>query len=352
MSTAKEIAARINKDLKEDDLIITGDIIRSQVIPRTTSGLLSLDVALGGGWPLNQWHEIIGDESSGKTAVALKTIAANQAQDPNYEALWIASEEFVPSYAQAIGCDLERVHVVNTNIMERAYDIVLEFLDARAVDCVVIDSLAQLVPSQEGDDSMEDFTVGLGARMTGKFFRKVRKSGNRSLVVEDRPVLGLVINQWRVKVGGWAPRGQDPKTSPGGKGKNFAFFVRLEVRKDELIDNDMTGKSKQWVGQTMKLYTLKNKSFTPHRTAMADFYFSEWDGFQTGEFDTVKDVYTTALMTGTIIRRGAYYVFGDQQWQGKAALGEALRGDPQLLHDVSTAVMEALGRQKDDGNEE
>lgn len=344
--TAAQVAARINKDMKEENLVITGAEMRSQVIPRVTSGLLSLDVALGGGWPLNQWSEIIGDESAGKTAIALQTIAANQHLDPNYEVLWVAAEEFVPEYAAKIGCDLKRIYLADTNIMEKAYNIVLEYIDSRAVDCIVIDSLPQLVPSQEGEGDMEDFQVGLGARMTGKFFRKVRKAGHRSLVVEDRPVLGLIINQWRVKVGGWAPHGQDPKTTPGGKGKDFAYFVRLEVRRDDWIDNGLTGTSKERVGQVIKCYTMKNKSATPHKTALADFYFSDFGEFHSGQFDAVKDVFTTASATGVMVRKGAYYVYGDQQWQGRANAAEGLRDAPELMEQVREDVMAVLSRQK------
>jgi recombination protein RecA len=345
-TTAAELAARLSKELKEESLIITGADIRQQVIPRIPSGLLSLDVALGGGWPLNQWHEVIGDESSGKTATVLHTIAANQALNPKWEVLWIAAEEFVPEYAAKLGCDLDRIYVVDTNIQEKAFNIVLEYIDERAVDCVVIDSLPQLIPSQEGEDSIEDWQVGLAARMNGKFFRKARKVGRRSLVIEDRPIIGFMINQWRVKVGGWAPRGQDPKTSPGGKGKDFAYFVRLEVRKDEWLDNGMTGQAKEWVGQTIKYYTIKNKSAPPHRTSTADFYFADWEEYHSGEFDRVKDVFSTALLTGVMERRGAYFLFGEEQWQGRPATHDALRKNSDLLNAVTDAVMVSLKRER------
>jgi len=180
--------------------IIKGSEMR-QELPRITTGVLAFDLMLGGGWPVNQWSEIIGDESSGKTALVLKTIAANQALDPEWVVLWIAAEEFVPEYAQAIGIDLERIWIVETNIMEQAYDLITKALDNRAVDCIVVDSFPALIPNDENEKMMEEFTVGLGARLTSKFMKKSAKAQKRSMVNADRGCTGLMINQWREKIG-------------------------------------------------------------------------------------------------------------------------------------------------------
>jgi recombination protein RecA len=142
------IIADVNKKYG-DDTVVKGSRIHKE-LPRITTGVLSFDLMLGGGWPVNQWSEIIGNESSGKTALAYKTIAANQALDPEWTAMWVAAEEYVPAYAEAIGVDLDRLWVVETNVMEYVYDISLRVLDKRAVDCIVIDSLPALVPSVDG----------------------------------------------------------------------------------------------------------------------------------------------------------------------------------------------------------
>lgn len=304
-----------------DDVLIKGSDIKEEV-PRITTGILAYDLMLGGGWPLNQWSEIIGEESSGKTALAYKTIAANQAINPNFIAMWVAAETYVPQYARAIGVDLDRLWVVETNIMEQVYDLVIKALDNRAVDMIVIDSLPSLVPGDESEKMMEEFTVGLGARLTGKFFRKSSKAQRRSLINEDRPCTGLVINQWREKIGVmWG----DNRTTPGGKAKNFHYFSRVEVKRDEWIKE-----KEEAIGQTIKARTIKNKTYRPQQTAVVDFYFTSAGGFRLGEFDVIKDVVNIGIAINLITRSGPYYSYNNQKWQGKDALVLAIREDLDL----------------------
>lgn len=316
--------ASINKKYG-DDIIVQGSQVREE-LPRITTGVLAFDLMLGGGWPTNQWSEIIGNESSGKTTLAYKTIAANQALDPEWLAMWVAAEEFVPDYAQSIGVDLDRLWVVESNVMEHAYDLVLRALDNRAVDCIVIDSLPALVPGDEAEKSMDEFTMGLGARLTGKFLRKSSKSQRRSLVADDRGCTGLIINQWREKIG--VTYG-DPRTTPGGKAKNFHYFARVEVARDEWIkDKD------EAIGQTIRARTIKNKTYRPQQTAQVDFYFTNARGFHLGEFDTVKDAVNICIAIDAITRAGAFYSYNGQKWQGKDALVQAVREDLDLQADL------------------
>jgi recombination protein RecA len=310
-------------------VLIRGSEIKEPV-KRTTSGILAYDLMLGGGWPTNQWSEIIGDESSGKTAIAYKTIAANQALDPNYLALWVAAEDYVPEYAAAIGVDLDRLWVVENNVMEEVYDLVIRVLDNRAVDCIVIDSLPALVPSDEAEKAMEEFTVGLGARLTGKFLRKSGKAQKRSLIAEDRGCTGIIINQWREKIGVMYG---DNRTTPGGKAKNFHYFVRCEVKRDEWI----TLKDEK-VGQSIKARTIKNKTYRPQQLAQVDFYFADTPAFHFGDFDTVKDIVNIGISTDIILRTGAYYNYDGQKWQGKDALVQAVREDLDLQEKLKIAA--------------
>ena len=320
IETLQSIVSAVNKKYGVGTLVQGSDVRESA--PRITTGILAYDLMLGGGWPMNQWSEIIGDESSGKTAVAYKTIAANQATDPDFVALWIAAEEFVPSYAAAIGVDLERLWVVESNVMEHVYDLILKVLDNRAVDCIVLDSLPALVPGDEGEKAMEEFTVGLGARITGKFLRKSTKSQRRSLIDEDRGCTGLVINQWRDKIG--VTYG-DPRTTPGGKAKNYHYFARVEVKRDEWI----TDKDEK-VGQSIRARTIKNKTYRPQQVATVDFYFASCHGFHLGDFDTVKDIVNIGIAIEVITRAGAYYSYAGQKWQGKDALVLGVREDLDL----------------------
>jgi recombination protein RecA len=327
--TLASIIASVNKKYGED-IVLQGSVIREE-LPRITTGILAFDLMLGGGWPTNQWSEIIGDESSGKTAVAYKTIAANQALDPDFIAMWIA-EEFVPEYAKAIGVDLERLWVVETNVMEHAYDLVIRALDNRAVDCIVIDSLPALVPGDEAEKMMDEFSVGLGARLTGKFLRKSSKAQKRSLVHEDRGCTGLIINQWREKIGVMYG---DNRTTPGGRAKNFHYFTRVEVKRDEwLKDKD------EPVGQTIRGRTLKNKTYRPQQIAQVDFYFADHATFHLGDFDTIKDVVNICVAVDIIKRAGAYYMYGDQKWQGKDALIAGVREDIDLQDALRKEAMD------------
>lgn len=311
------IISAINKKYGEN-IIVQGNQVKEEV-PRITTGILAYDLMLGGGWPANQWSEIIGDESSGKTALAYKTIAANQALDPEWVAMWIAAEEFVPDYAKAIGVDLDRLWVVETNVMEQVYDLIIRAMENRAVDCIVLDSLPALVPGDEAEKMMDEFTMGLGARLTGKFFRKSSKAQKRSMVVEDRGCTGLIINQWREKIGVMYG---DPRTTPGGKAKNFHYFARVEVKRDEWIKE-----KDEPVGQTIRARTMKNKTYRPQQVAVVDFYFSESNGFNFGEFDTIKDIVNICISVDIVTRTGAYYNYNGQKWQGKEALLNAVRED-------------------------
>jgi recombination protein RecA len=336
MSDYESLNSIINAMNKKygDGTLVKGSSVR-ELMPRITTGILAYDLMLGGGWPANQWSEIIGEESSGKTALAYKTIAANQALDPDFTALWIAAEEYVPDYAKSIGVDLERLWVVESNIMEQVYDLVIKALDNRAVDMIVIDSLPALVPSDESEKMMEEFTVGLGARLTGKFFRKSSKSQKRSLIHDERQCTGIMINQWREKIGVmWG----DNRTTPGGKAKNFHYFCRVEVKRDEWI------KAKdETVGQTIKARTMKNKTYRPQQVAVVDYYFADTPGFNRGDYDTTKDVVNIAIAYDLITRAGAYYSYGDQKWQGKDGVLQAVREDVDLRDKITKEVFTKFG---------
>lgn len=336
LDDVKALAAEINKKQGSNMVVVASEV--SDIVPRVPSGSLGLDVILGGGWPANQWVEVIGDESSGKTAVVLKTIAANQDRDPDFVTVWIAAEKWVSEYAEMCGVDLERVLVVETNDMETAYDTAIRFAESKEIDCIVIDSLPALVPAAEDEKDMEGSTVGRGALLTGKFFRKVGKATKRSLTEAERPVLGIVINQWRQKIGVMYG---DPRTTPGGVGKNYAYFVRVEIRRGDWIEVG-SGKDKERVGQTIQIRTIKNKTAPAQRVAMVDFYFDEGEGHGPGEYDREKEIIALAMMEEIITRRGAFYEYGEHKWRGRDAVAEAIRNDTDLYEKISSDVMDAI----------
>lgn len=329
----EELAAEINKKYGEDILIKGSDA--KEEVPHTSTGVLAFDLALGGGWAANQWNEIVGEESSGKTAIAYKTIAANQAKDPEYLALWVAAEEYVPDYAASFGVDLERLWVVETNEMEAALDLVLKAVENRAVDCVVLDSLPALVTETEVNKAMDEASVATGAQILSRFFKKCAKAQRRSLTEADRPCTLIAINQWRDKIGVMFG---DPRTTPGGKAKNYYYFIRVEVRRDEWIAEG--SKLDTRVGQTIKMRVMKNKTYRPQQVAQADFYFADTHYFRKGDFDTVKDVVNVALALELF--EGRYKFNGERIASKKEELYDVVRQDLGLQQAIRDAAMAAV----------
>lgn len=334
---ALALVAKVNKQLGDPGAVVLASDMR--VAKRFPSGSLSLDVALGGGWPGNQWIEIVGKESHGKTAVVLKTIAANQEIDPTFTTLWIAAEHYDSDQAAALGVNNSMVIVHSTQTMEEAYTAMLEFAKSRTVDCIVLDSYPALIAAEENEKEMDEATMALGARLTGKFFRKAGSATRRSLVDDDRPLLGIIINQYRDAIGQFSPHGT-PKTTPGGNAKNYAFYVRVECRRDEYIQEARPGKGKINVGQVIKVKTIKNKSAAPQQVASLDFYFRDAPvlGFKRGEIDVVKELVTMGILLDVIERKGPWFKFAEKQWQGKDALVADLRQDMDLREHLDKAV--------------
>jgi recombination protein RecA len=333
---AKKIMALLNKKFGDNVVVVASDI-RSDLIPRITSGSTTLDYVLGGGFPGNQWNELIGEPSHGKTALALKTIAANQALDPEYTTVWVAAEQWVPEYAEMCGVDTSRVIVIETSIMEEAYQSVIDFAESKSVDAIVIDSLPALSPAPEMEKDMSEATVGRGALLTNKFFRVVGTAMKRSLVEDERPVLGLIINQYRMKIG--VMHG-DPRTTPGGECKNYAFFTRCEVKRDEWIEVG-TGQNKVRVGQRIKVRTLKNKTAPPQRVAYFDYYFAEGGDCAPGEFDFAKEIAALAVVKGVIQRKGGWYYYNDRKWQGVEQVIDSLRSEIDLKEELEKIVLDS-----------
>ena len=331
---ARKIMASINKRFG-DNVVVIGADIRQDLIKHITTGSTTFDYILGGGFPANQWNELIGEPSHGKTALALKCIAANQAIKEDHTTVWVAAEQWVPEYAEMCGVDTSRVIVIETNVMEEAYQAVIEFAESKSVDAIVIDSLPALSPAPEMAKDMNEMTVGKGALLTNKFFRVVGSAMKRSLVEDERPVLGLIINQYRMKIG--VMHG-DPRTTPGGEGKNYAFFTRSEVRRDEWIETG-TGTNKVRVGQRMKIRTIKNKTAPPQRFAYVDLYFQDHSIYSAGEFDFAKEVAAMAIVKGIVDRKGGWIYYGERKWQGQEALVNSIREEVDFMEELRGKVL-------------
>ena len=314
---------------------------------RVPTGSLSLDIALGGGWPAGQWSEIIGDPSNGKSAVCLKTIAHNQAVNPEFVAVWVAAEPWFPEWAETVGIDNDRVIVIQTTVMEEAYDAVIELATTKAVDLIVIDSLPAMVSMAEDDKTMEEFTVGRGAMQTNKFFRKISRALMRD--EGEKQCACILINQFRMKIG--VMHG-DPRTTPGGMGKDYAMSVRVEVKRVDWIEKGK-GTAKRKIGLGLRAQTIKNKTAPPQQTAFMDFYVDEGGPVSAGSYDTGKEIWAQGVVHGIVERRGAWYYFTEnneltggkdveRKWQGEDAMLDSLREEPLLAEQLDRQVREVL----------
>lgn len=327
--------AQMNKQLEKDGkplLMSASDM----VIPKKfTSGLVALDVVLGGGWPGNQWVEVYGKESNGKTSIVLHTIATNQELDPGFMTFWVASEHYDMEWAEKNGIDNSRVVVLSTSNMELAYQAILDAANSHEFDCLVLDSYPALAASEEEDKTMDQNTMTLGARRTGQFFRKIGGSFSN-----ERPYIGFFINQLRDAVGSFSPYGT-PTTTPGGKAKNYAFYQRVLVSRDDWIEEKVDGLGKVKVGQTNKYLMEKNKASAPKAVAMGDFYFLDSEkGFKAGQFDTLRDIVTMAVLFKVISRGGAWFYYGDLKWNGKDAMMAEIRSNIELQEEIRTKTLE------------
>ena len=331
---AQKVMAQINKRFG-GNVVVVGADIRDNLLGRISTGSTTFDYVLGGGFPTNQWNELVGEPSHGKTAIALKCIAANQATNPDFTTVWVAAEQWVPEYAEMCGVDTSRVIVVETNIMEEAYDSVIAFAESKSVDAIVIDSLPALVPSPESEKNMDEMTVGRGALLTNKFFRKAGAAMKRSLTEDERPVLGLIINQFRMKIG--VMHG-DPRTTPGGQGKDYAYFTRSEVKRDEWIESG-SGTNKVRVGQRIKIRTTKNKTAPPQQVAYVDFYFSPFSIYEAGDYDTAKEVAALAIVKEIVDRKGGWIYYGERKWQGQENLVNSIREEIDLYNELREKVL-------------
>lgn len=331
---AQKVMAQINKRFG-GNVVVVGADIRENLLGRVSTGSTTFDYVLGGGFPTNQWNELVGEPSHGKTAIALKCIAANQIANPDFTTVWVAAEQWVPEYAEMCGVDTSRVIVVETNIMEEAYDAVIAFAESKSVDAIVIDSLPALVPSPESEKTMDEMTVGRGALLTNKFFRKAGAAMKRSLTEDERPVLGLIINQFRMKIG--VMHG-DPRTTPGGQGKDYAYFTRSEVKRDEWIESG-SGTNKVRVGQRIKIRTTKNKTAPPQQVAYVDFYFAPFSIYEAGDYDTAKEVAALAIVKEIVDRKGGWIYYGERKWQGQENLVNSIREEIDLYNELRDKVL-------------
>lgn len=290
-----------------------------EVIP---TGAIALDIALGvGGVPRGRVIEIFGPESSGKTTVALHIIA--EAQKTGGTAAFIDAEHALdPAYAKNLGVDIDNLLVSQPDTGEQALEIAEALVRSGAIDVIVVDSVAALVPRAEIEGEMGDAHVGLQARLMSQALRKLTGAISRSRTTV------IFINQIREKVG--VVYGS-PETTTGGRALKFYATIRLEVRKQENIKQGT-----DIIGNRTRAKVVKNKVAPPFRSADFDIMY----GVGISKEGSILDV---AAEMNIISKSGAWYSYGeDRLGQGRENVKEYLKDHPELTNEIEQKVRQAL----------
>ena len=290
-----------------------------QVIP---TGCLDLDMALGvGGLPRGRVVEIYGPESSGKTTVALHVVA--EAQKMGGVAAFIDAENALdPVYARKLGVDVDQLYVSQPDTGEQALEICEALVRSGAIDIVVIDSVAALVPKAEIDGEMGDSFAGLQARLMSQALRKLTG------IVNKTNSTCIFINQLREKVGVMYG---NPETTPGGRALKFYASVRIDIRRGEQLKDGTTV-----VGNRTKAKIVKNKVAPPFRTAEFDILYGEG-------ISTEGSLLDNAVALDIIHKSGAWFSYGDQRiGQGRENTRKFLKENPEIAAEIDKLVRAEL----------
>jgi recombination protein RecA len=296
------------------------------------TGALSLDLALGiGGVPRGRIVEIFGPESSGKTTLALHVVA--EAQRNGGIAAFIDAEHALdPQYAKALGVDVDELLISQPDTGEQALEITDMLIRSGALDVVVIDSVAALVPRAELEGDMGDTHMGLQARLMSQALRKLAGSINRS------ETTAVFINQLREKIGVMFG---SPETTPGGRALKFYASVRIDVRRIEAIKQGTEN-----VGNRVRAKIVKNKVAPPFRLAEFDIMFGEGISREGSLLDV-------AVEQGIVKKAGAWYTFdGDQLGQGREKAKQFLRENAEVSVQLQDRVLRAVGVISDEVEED
>ncbi|MDR1499169.1 MAG: recombinase RecA [Rickettsiales bacterium] len=290
-----------------------------QVIP---SGSLTIDTALGvGGYPRGRVIEIYGPESSGKTTLTLHAIA--EAQKMGLTCAFIDAEHaFDPTYGQALGINLEELIISQPSCGEEGLEIADTLVRSGAVDLIVIDSVAALVPKVELDGAMEDNQMGLQARLMSKALRKLTGS------ISKTNSTVIFINQIRMKIGVMFG---SPETTTGGNALKFYASVRIEIRKTGSIKN-----KEEIIGNTTVVKVVKNKVAPPFRVANFEICYGEG-------VSKLSEIVDLGVEYNILEKSGSWYSYNSQRLgQGKENIKEHLRSNPTLATEIEVKIREKL----------
>ncbi|GAF63579.1 recombinase RecA [Alkalihalobacillus trypoxylicola] len=294
-----------------------------QRVSTVSSGALALDIALGvGGYPRGRIIEVYGPESSGKTTVALHAIA--EVQRNGGQAAFIDAEHALdPVYAQKLGVNIDELLLSQPDTGEQALEIAEALVRSGAIDIIVIDSVAALVPKAEIEGEMGDSHVGLQARLMSQALRKLSGAVNKSKTI------AVFINQVREKIGVMFG---NPETTPGGRALKFYSSVRLEVRRAETLKqgNDM-------VGNKTKIKVVKNKVAPPFKQAEVDIMYGEGISREGSILDIAAEL-------DIVQKSGAWYSYNEERLgQGRENAKQFFKENPSLTEEVENKIRSHYG---------
>ena len=315
---------KIEKDFGKGSIMRLGDkaTVNVDAIP---TGALALDVALGvGGIPRGRIIEIYGPESSGKTTLAQHIVAECQKRG-GIAAFVDAEHALDPEYARNLGVNVDELLISQPDTGEQALDITEELVRSGAVDIVVVDSVAALVPKAEIEGSMEDQQMGLQARLMSKALRKLTG------IIGKTNTTVIFINQLRMKIGVMYG---NPETTTGGNALKYYSSVRMEIRRVEGLKGENGD-----VGNHVRVKVLKNKVAPPFRTAEFDIIFGKG-------ICKVGNILDVAVNLDIVKKAGAWFSYNDEKLgQGRDKAKEFLQEHPEVLAEVETLVREKLAEQ-------
>ena len=317
-----EALKKIERTYGKGSVMKMGDKIETE-ISTVPSGSVALDIALGvGGYPRGRIIEIYGPESSGKTTVALHAIA--EAQKKGGVAAFIDAEHALdPKYARAIGVNVDELLLSQPDTGEQGLEIADALISSGAIDILVIDSVAALVPRAEIEGEMGDSHMGLQARLMSQALRKLSGSINKTKTI------AIFINQIREKIGVMFG---NPETTPGGRALKFYSTVRLEVRRAEQIKSGT-----DVIGNRTKIKIVKNKVAPPFKVAEVDIMYGEG-------ISSVGEIVDIASEHDIINKSGSWYSYQDEKiGQGRENAKKFLLANPQMLEESDNKVRTQYG---------
>ncbi|MCX7834584.1 MAG: recombinase RecA [bacterium] len=315
--------SQIEKQFGKGTLMRLGDRPNNDSVSVIPTGVLSLDAALGiGGIPRGRITEIFGPEASGKTTLMLSVIA--EAQKLGGIAAFIDAEHALdPSYAKRIGVDVDNLLISQPDNGEQALDIVETLVRSNALDVIVVDSVAALVPKAEIEGDMGDAHVGLQARLMSQALRKL------TAVVSKSNVALIFINQIRMKIGVMFG---NPETTTGGQALKFYSTIRLDIRRVGQIKD-----GEESTGARTRVKVVKNKMAPPFKEAEFDILFGSG-------ISKVGEIIDLAAEMQILSRTGTWYSYGDERLgQGRDRVKAVLIERPELLNKLETEVRQHLG---------